>query len=151
MAKKNSGSKKANKKAASGAKASAATLEKKAASAAASGASRAKATEQAGAATNATKAVAKASNATAKATKAPASAQKKPAGKPAAQPKKKGGTGSNYLREVRQEMKRVSWPDRAQVVQSTIVVVAVVLFFALYVGVLDLAFIRLVRILTGIF
>lgn len=148
MAKKNSGSKKANKKTTGGAKASAATLEKKAASAAASDASKAKATEKTAAAS---KAVTKASNATAKAAKAPATGQKKSAAKPAAKPKKRGGTGSTYLREVRQEMKRVSWPDRAHVVQSTIVVVAVVLFFALYVGVIDLAFIRLVRILTGIF
>ena len=148
MAKKNSRSKKANKKAASGAKASAATLEKKAASAADSAASTAKATDKTAAAT---KAVAKASNATAKAAKAPATGKKKSAVKPVAQSKKKSGTGSTYLREVRQEMKRVSWPDRAQVVQSTIVVVAVILLFSLYVGVLDLAFIRLVRILTGIF
>lgn len=60
---------------------------------------------------------------------------------------KKGGIGQ-YFREVRTEMKRVSWPNRAEVVSSTLLVLAVVLFFAVYVGLLDVIFIRLVKYLT---
>lgn len=60
---------------------------------------------------------------------------------------KKGGLGQ-YFREVRTEMKRVSWPNRAEVVSSTLLVLAVVLFFAVYVGLLDVIFIRLVKYLT---
>lgn len=67
--------------------------------------------------------------------------------KSAKTPQKKGGL-FKYFKEVKQEAKRVSWPTRQQVVQSTLLVLAVVLFFALYVGILDVIFIRLVKYLT---
>lgn len=71
-----------------------------------------------------------------------------PKGKSAQAKKTKKGGLAQYLREVRTEMKRVSWPNRAEVISSTLLVLAVVLFFAVYVGLLDVIFIRLVKYLT---
>ncbi|MFC1717071.1 preprotein translocase subunit SecE [Candidatus Poribacteria bacterium] len=42
-----------------------------------------------------------------------------------------------FLREVRVELKKVSWPSRAEISGSTGVVVVTVLIVALYLGILD--------------
>ena len=42
-----------------------------------------------------------------------------------------------FLREVKVELKKVSWPSRAEISGSTGVVVVTVLIVALYLGVLD--------------
>lgn len=42
-----------------------------------------------------------------------------------------------YLKEVRQEMLKVTWPKREQVVQGTIRVIIVSLLFAVLLGVVD--------------
>jgi preprotein translocase subunit SecE len=46
----------------------------------------------------------------------------------------------NYLKEVRAEIKHVSWPSRNQTIVYTIVVVAVSLFTAVYLGAWDYLF-----------
>lgn len=51
-----------------------------------------------------------------------------------AKPKKKR---FKFLREVRSEMKRVTWPTRQDVLQWSGVVVAALLFFGIYVYILD--------------
>ncbi len=43
----------------------------------------------------------------------------------------------NYFKEVRAEMKHVSWPTRQQTIIYTIVVVAVSLATAIYLGAWD--------------
>jgi preprotein translocase subunit SecE len=45
-----------------------------------------------------------------------------------------------YLREVWAELKRVDWPSRPELIASTIVVVAVLLAMALYLGAWDALF-----------
>ena len=45
---------------------------------------------------------------------------------------------TEFLREVRNEMKRVTWPTRAEVYATTIVVILTSLFFGIYLWVLDL-------------
>jgi preprotein translocase subunit SecE len=45
-----------------------------------------------------------------------------------------------FLREVRVELGKVSWPSRTQMIQYTGVVVGLCLFFALYLGALDSGF-----------
>ena len=45
-----------------------------------------------------------------------------------------------YLREVRAELTRVDWPSRAELIAMTIVVVAVLLIVALYLGAWDALF-----------
>lgn len=42
-----------------------------------------------------------------------------------------------FLREVRVELKRVTWPSRKQTVGSTAVVIALVMIIALFLGVVD--------------
>jgi preprotein translocase subunit SecE len=46
----------------------------------------------------------------------------------------------NYLRDVRAEMKHVSWPSRPVVIVYTVVVVIVSLVVAIYLGLLDYVF-----------
>ncbi|MEG0376193.1 MAG: preprotein translocase subunit SecE, partial [Raoultibacter sp.] len=43
----------------------------------------------------------------------------------------------NFLTEVRAEMKRVTWPTKADVLRWSGVVVVALLFFGIYVSVLD--------------
>ena len=45
-----------------------------------------------------------------------------------------------FLREVKLEMKKVSWPNRKEIWGSTGVVIVNVLVVALYLGLLDLVF-----------
>ena len=44
----------------------------------------------------------------------------------------------NFLAEVRNEMKRVTWPSGREVYATTIVVILVSAFFGLYLWVIDL-------------
>jgi preprotein translocase subunit SecE len=46
----------------------------------------------------------------------------------------------NYFKEVRAEMRHVSWPTRQQAVVYTIVVIVVSLVVAFYLGILDYIF-----------
>ena len=46
----------------------------------------------------------------------------------------------NYFKEVRAEMKHVSWPSRRQAAVYTFVVIAVSLATAVYLGLLDYVF-----------
>ena len=49
-----------------------------------------------------------------------------------------------FLSEVRNELKRVTWPGRAEVYATTVVVILVSLFFGVYLWLLDLGLDRLV-------
>lgn len=42
-----------------------------------------------------------------------------------------------YFRDVRQEMKRVVWPSRDEVINSSVVVVVTLLFFIAFTFVID--------------
>jgi preprotein translocase subunit SecE len=44
---------------------------------------------------------------------------------------------TTFLADVRSEMKKVSWPGRKEVYGTTIVVVAAVFFFGIYLGLID--------------
>ena len=61
-----------------------------------------------------------------------------------AAPREKRGV-AKFIRDVRVEMGKVTWPSRQDLVQSTIVVLVAVAIAAAYVGVLDLAFSEFVR------
>ncbi|MGE0028548.1 MAG: preprotein translocase subunit SecE [Thermoleophilia bacterium] len=52
--------------------------------------------------------------------------------------------GSRFIQEVIAELKKVSWPTRTQLLQSTAVVLVVVAIVAVYLAVLDSVFERLV-------
>ena len=64
--------------------------------------------------------------------------------------RKKERTGiRQYLREVRQELKKVAWPTREQTATYTIVVVVVTLFVTGFVLVADIVFKRGVLAILG--
>jgi preprotein translocase subunit SecE len=44
---------------------------------------------------------------------------------------------SQYLRETSQEMKRVSWPSRSELKESTIVVIVTVIIVTFFIFVVD--------------
>ena len=52
--------------------------------------------------------------------------------------------GSRFLSEVIAELKKVSWPTRTQLLQSTAVVLVVVAIVAVYLAALDAVFERLI-------
>ncbi len=49
-----------------------------------------------------------------------------------------------YLKEVRSELTKVSWPSRATTLNMTLLVVAVSAFLGVYLGVIDYVFRELV-------
>jgi preprotein translocase subunit SecE len=50
-----------------------------------------------------------------------------------------------FWREVAQEMKRVSWPNRQEVINTTIITIIVVFFFALFLFTSDIALSYLIQ------
>jgi len=55
------------------------------------------------------------------------------------------GNSRTFLVEVRNEMRRVTWPSRREVYATTLVVLLTAAFFGLYLWGLDLALDRLIR------
>lgn len=53
----------------------------------------------------------------------------------------------NFFQEVRVELAKVIWPSRQQVIKLTSIVVGVSVFIALYIGLLDVTFTKLVDLL----
>ncbi len=43
----------------------------------------------------------------------------------------------NYLGEVRAEMRRVTWPTRQELVNASLIVVAALIFFGVYIAIID--------------
>ena len=60
---------------------------------------------------------------------------------------------SDYVRDVRVEMSKVTWPTRDELRESTIVVLVMVLIMTVFIGIVDrvlsFAFEALVRLLVG--
>ncbi len=54
-----------------------------------------------------------------------------------------------FIREVRNELKRVAWPTRDDVRESTTVVIVVVLVLAVFIGLVDRALSYLVSFIFG--
>ncbi|TSC68265.1 MAG: hypothetical protein G01um101456_706 [Parcubacteria group bacterium Gr01-1014_56] len=51
----------------------------------------------------------------------------------------------NYFKDVRAEMRHVSWPTRTQTIAYTVVVIVVSLGVALYLGLWDYIFSAIIR------
>jgi preprotein translocase subunit SecE len=64
-----------------------------------------------------------------------------------AAPKRAPGRLVEFLHDVRAEMKRVSWPSLTHVQNTTIITVIAVIFFAVYLFLVDQA---LSRLITGL-
>jgi preprotein translocase subunit SecE len=56
------------------------------------------------------------------------------------------GKGIQFLREVKVELKKVTWPSRKQTIGSTVVVIVVVMIISLFLGVVDMGLSGLVRV-----
>ena len=58
---------------------------------------------------------------------------------------------AEYIKDVRVEMTKVSWPPRAELRESTIVVIVMVVIVSIFIGIVDralsLAFESLIRLL----
>ncbi|MFA4964065.1 MAG: preprotein translocase subunit SecE [Thermoleophilia bacterium] len=67
----------------------------------------------------------------------------------AARPREKRGFGK-FLRDVRIEMGKVTWPTRKDLMQSTLVVLVAVAIATAYTGVLDFAFSKLVDVVLNV-
>ncbi len=51
-----------------------------------------------------------------------------------------------YLEEVIKELKKVSWPSKKQTIDKTILVVSVTIVVALYLGILDMIFLKIINL-----
>ena len=55
------------------------------------------------------------------------------------------GNARNFLVDVRNEMKRVTWPSRREVYATTLVVILTSIFFGVYLATVDYALSHLVN------
>jgi len=51
----------------------------------------------------------------------------------------------SFLKEVRQEMKKVNWPSRQETTKYTLIIIGVCVVVAIYLGGLDLLFTSLLE------
>ena len=58
-------------------------------------------------------------------------------------------TIGQFLREVRIELSKVTWPTRKDTIASTSVVLVIVILIAVFLGIVDLGLSRLMRILLS--
>lgn len=56
-----------------------------------------------------------------------------------------------FLKEVRAEVKKVTWPSRNEVYSTTIVVILATIFFGFYLYIMDLIFSYLISNIESIF
>jgi len=56
-----------------------------------------------------------------------------------------------YLREVRGEMKKVTWPSKNDMIKTTIAVIVISLFFGIYLFGVDFIFSHIFRQIGNIF
>jgi preprotein translocase subunit SecE len=54
-----------------------------------------------------------------------------------------------FYKEVREELRKVSWPTREQTVATTVVVVILVVIITAYLGFADAIFSRLAQVVLG--
>ena len=70
--------------------------------------------------------------------------------------KKSGGSvtdtfkkGLQFLRECKNELKKVKWPTRKELLASTAVVIVLTLIVALYLGLVDFGLIKIIKNIIG--
>ncbi len=55
---------------------------------------------------------------------------------------------TGYFRDVRAEMKRVVWPTRAEVLNSSVVVVTTLIFFIAFITMTDLLVVQILKLIA---
>ena len=81
--------------------------------------------------------------------KTPAAFKKAPVGVKRIPEKKKDNfldKAMQFLREVKVEMKKVTWPSRKQTIGSTVVVIILVFIIAFFLGIVDFGLSGVVRV-----
>ncbi|MFP3870851.1 MAG: preprotein translocase subunit SecE [Syntrophobacteria bacterium] len=58
-------------------------------------------------------------------------------------------TVSQFLREVKVELSKVTWPTRKETIASTSVVLVIVILIAAFLGIVDLGLSRIIRIVLS--
>ncbi len=53
---------------------------------------------------------------------------------------------TKFLKEARQEFKRVNWPTKNETVRYTLIVVVISVVVALYLGLLDYIFTNIIKV-----
>jgi preprotein translocase subunit SecE len=59
------------------------------------------------------------------------------------------GKLNEFLGNVRAELQKVTWPSKKDTYGSTMVVIVVVMFCAVYLGVIDMILSRLIQVVLG--
>ena len=59
------------------------------------------------------------------------------------------GSLRTFLTEVRNELKRVTWPSRKEVYATTVVVILTSIFFGVYLWLVDLGFGQIVKFILS--
>ncbi len=54
-----------------------------------------------------------------------------------------------FLREVKVELKKVTWPSRKQTIGSTVVVLILAMIISLFLGVVDMGLSGLIRVILN--
>jgi len=57
------------------------------------------------------------------------------------------GKVKNFLNQTVAELKKVSWPSKNELIGSTVVVIITVIIMAVYIGLVDLGFSKLIGFL----
>ena len=56
------------------------------------------------------------------------------------------GKSLQFLREVKMELKKVTWPSRKQTIGSTLVVIVLVIVISLFLGVVDVGLSKIIQV-----
>jgi preprotein translocase subunit SecE len=56
---------------------------------------------------------------------------------------------AQFFREVKIEIKKISWPQRNETIASTSVVIIIVLIIGMFLGIVDVGLARLVKIILS--
>ena len=54
-----------------------------------------------------------------------------------------------YFQDTREELRKVTWPDREEITRLTLIVLSTTVAFAAFLGLMDLIFQRLAGLLVG--
>lgn len=76
-------------------------------------------------------------------------APKKPADAADSSVVKFAGKAGQFLREAKVELKKVKWPTRKELLASTVVVIALTLLVAFFLGLVDFGLIKIIRNVVG--
>lgn len=56
---------------------------------------------------------------------------------------------STFLRAVKAEMKKVTWPSRSRIIRSTVIVLITVIIFGIFIGGIDFMFFQILKFFLG--